>query len=430
MYNLLVGSYRILTLIFLGALVLRLSLLFVAYHGDLNNNISWATLAVERGLDGFYDPPSQSYGEASWPYSAPNQPPLTILMLAATRVIWIGIEKLSWFLNNRFSFFPSTFIWFWEGKGMTLLVKLPSTMADLGIGLLIYKYFAQRNKEKLGFKLSALWLFNPITWYNSAIWGQTDGIVNLLGLIGIFALLNKNLIKFAIFIVLSVLFKGSLAIFAPVLLFVAYTQKYSLKKWLQATIYMLVTAFLVSIWFHPRIDLPVWLINLYRERILPGEIGYLTANAFNFWLLIDSGKRFDSTVYLGLPARLWGFAVVLTGIILVMIWLKRKISERKIFISLIITSLLSFLFLTRIHERYLYPFFPYGTILLGFLPHFWIPYIILSATHLLNLYHLFWAPPLPWLESLYQNSTFSLLISFVNLFTFAIILRHLKLQKI
>src|SRR3990172_4627828 len=420
MYNLLVGSYRILTLIFLGALVLRLSLLFVAYHGDLNNNISWATLAVERGLDGFYDPPSQSYGEASWPYSAPNQPPLTILMLAATRVIWIGIEKLSWFLNNRFSFFPSTFIWFWEGKGMTLLVKLPSTMADLGIGLLIYKYFAQRNKEKLGFKLSALWLFNPITWYNSAIWGQTDGIVNLLGLIGIFALLNKNLIKFAIFIVLSVLFKGSLAIFAPVLLFVAYTQKYSLKKWLQATIYMLVTAFLVSIWFHPRIDLPVWLINLYRERILPGEIGYLTANAFNFWLLIDSGKRLDSMIYFGLPARVWGFAIVLAGISFIIFWLKRKINPRSLFVSLSIVSLLSFLFLTRVHERYLYPFFPAATILLSFNSILLIPYVVLVIIHLLNLYHLFWGPPIPVLINILENGQFKDILSLVTMVVFGI----------
>ena len=50
MYNLFVGITKTFLFILLFALILRLSLVFVAYHGDLNNNISWATLSVERGL--------------------------------------------------------------------------------------------------------------------------------------------------------------------------------------------------------------------------------------------------------------------------------------------------------------------------------------------------------------------------------------------
>ncbi len=426
MYNLLVKPLKTVTFIFIGALILRLSLLFIAYHGDLNNNISWATLAVERGLNGFYGSPDAN----NWPYSAPNQPPLTILMLAATRIIWISIEKFSWFLNNRFSFFPSTFIWFWEGKGMTLLMKIPSILSDLGIGWLIYKYFEKKDKGKLGLKLMTIWLFNPVTWYNSAIWGQTDAVVNVLGLIGILALLDKNLSKFSIFMALSLLFKGSLTLFIPILLFIVYKQRYPIKKWWLATFYVLLATFFVSIWFHPRLDLPFWLINLYKDRIFPGEIGYLTANAFNFWFLIDPGKMLDSATYLGLPARLWGFSIVIIGMIFIILWLKRKTDDRRIFISLIVTSLLSFLFLTRIHERYLYPFFPYGTVLLGLTPNFWIFYVVYSITHLLNLYHLFWAPPFSFLEALYKNSPLALFISVVNLITFTLLLRHLKLQKI
>ncbi|MFV1917330.1 MAG: hypothetical protein ACC618_02520 [Patescibacteria group bacterium] len=410
--------------IFAAALLLRLSLIFIAYHGDLNNNISWATSAVEKGFNGFYE-------RDNWDYSAPNQPPLTILMFAASRVAWQAVENLSWWLNNRIAIFPSPFIWFWEARGMILLVKLPSILADLGIGWLIYKYFYKRDKGNLGMKLAAVWLFNPITWYNSSIWGQTDSIVNLLGLLVTLGLLNKRLIWFSVFLTLSLLFKGSLAIFVPVLLLVAIFQKHSLKKWMQAAVSSLGVVVLVSIWFHSQLNLISWFISLYKDRILPGEIGYLTANAFNFWWLVDSGKVLDGTWFFGLPARVWGFLIAITGILGVGFWLaKRKLTDRRIFLSLAIISVLAFLFMTRIHPRYLYPFFPYATILLGFIPGLIIPYATLTITHLINLYYLFWAPSFAPLEALYEFPFFAKTISVINILIFFYLLRHFRKSKL
>ncbi|MCH7730104.1 hypothetical protein IID21_01080 [Patescibacteria group bacterium] len=408
-----------LIIIFLFAFALRLSLAFIAHHGDLNNNISWGTLAAGRGLSGFYE------GE-DWPYSAPNQPPLTILMLTGVRVVWQAIENASWWLNNNFKFFYSPFIWFWEAKGMTLLVKLPGILADLGIAWLIFKYFETKNKPKLGFILSSVWLFNPVTWYNSAIWGQTDSVVNFLGFAAILFLLRKKLVLFSIFFSLSLLFKGSLSIFIPILLIVTIWQKYSLKEWVRSAIAVLATIILLSVWFHPEMNLFAWLYNLYKNRFLPGEIGYLTANSFNFWWLVDSGKTLDSTVFLGLPARVWGFITALAGIAGFLYWLRKKITDKRLFLSLALVSLLTFLFMTRIHERYLYPFFPYATMLLGFIPALVFPYILLSMTHLLNLYHLFWAPSFPPLEALYLKPWFAQAISVINIIVFFYLLRSAR----
>jgi len=405
-----------LIIIFLLAFALRLSLAFIAHHGDLNNNITWGTLAVERGLSGFYE------GE-DWPYSAPNQPPLTILMLTGVRVIWQAVENASWWLNNNFKFFYSPFIWFWEGKGMTLLVKLPSILADLGIGWLIYKYLSGK-KKALALPIAAVWLFNPVTWYNSAIWGQTDSVVNFLGLAAILFLLERKLVLFSVVLTLSFLFKGSLLIFVPILLIVAFWQKHSLKEWVRSAVASLAIIILLSVWFHPQLDVLSWLFNLYRQRILPGEIGYLTANAFNLWWLIDPGKVLDSTLFFGLPARAWGFLVAIVGIGGVGYWLsKRKLTDKRIFLSLVMISLVTFLFMTRIHERYLFPFFPYATMLLGLIPGLVFPYIVLSTTHLLNLYHLFWAPSFAPLETLYQNPLFSQTVSIINILVFFYLLR-------
>jgi len=437
-----------LVIIFATALILRLSLSLSAYHGDLNNNISWGTLAVEKGLNGFYGSPDAD----DWPYSAPNQPPLTLLMFTGLRQVWIGIDKMTWWINYDVRLFPSRFVWFWRDHGMTLLMKLPSIIADLGIGLLVYKYLKKINKHKFALVLTAVWLFNPITWYNSSIWGQTDSIVNLLGLAAILFLLKKDLVKFAVLFTLSFLFKGSLGIFIPILGLIAIFQKHSKEIWLRTIIYSLVTIILVSIWFHPHLDFPIWFINLYKDRILPGEIGYLTANAFNFWWLVDPGKVMDSTLFFGLPARVWGIIMTLVGMVGVMFWIfefrilnlfsnskleirnwrkvKLNIKDSRFFISLALTALLTFLFMTRIHERYLYPFFPYATISLAFFPWLLVPYLLLSLIHLLNLYHLFWAPPISLLESLYVNPGFALFLSLMNILFFLFILRHLKKAKI
>ncbi len=383
-----------LILVFILAFILRIGLVGIAHHGDLNNNISWGNLAFERGLVNYYE------GE-DWPYSAPNQPPLYILLFTAVRAV-------SWFFDVN----------------MEWLVKIPGILADLGIGYLIYKITKR-------WWLAAVWLFNPVSWYNSSVWGQTDAIVNLLGLAAVLALLDKRLLSFSVLMTLSFLFKGSLLIFVPVLLFVAIRQKHTLSTWLKAGISSLLAVVTTSLWFHPQTNFFVWLFNLYQERILPGEIGYLTANAFNFWWLVDPGKTLDSTVYFGLPARVWGFVVVGIGLVGIIYWLSRKkVESKRLFLSLAIASLLTFLFLTRIHERYLYPFFPYATILLTIAPAMVLPYIILSLTHLLNLYHLFWAPSIPVLESLYTYSWFPMTLSIINLGIFVYLLRQLKTSKV
>jgi Gpi18-like mannosyltransferase len=417
-----------LIIILLIAFLLRLLLVPTAYHGDLNNNISWGTLAAERGLSGFYG----SADADDWPYSAPNQPPLTILMFAGLRLIWVWVDKFLWWVNYDIRLFPSRLVWFWRDFGMTFLVKLPSIVADLGIFYLILKYLMSKKKKRLGLILGMVWLINPIGWYTSSIWGQTDSIVNLFGLASILFLLRKDLVKFCVVFTLSFLFKGSLAIFVPVLGFIAIKQKHKVSEWIKALIFSIVTIILVSIWFHPYIDFPIWFIKLYQERILPGEIGYLTANAFNIWWLVDPGKVMDNEKFFGITARLWGIITTLAGMTGIIYWLNKKgLSDRNIFFSLSVVAILSFLFMTRIHERYLYPFFPLSTLSLAFFPQLTIFYIVLSVTFLLNLYHLFWAPPIPFLEKLFINSQVGNTLAIINIivFIFVVFLFQRKLSS-
>ncbi len=285
--------------------------------------------------------------------------------------------------------------------------------------------------------MTIIWLFNPLTWYNSSIWGQTDPIVNVLGLIAILGLLGTfelakrfgELKWFSFWFTVAFLFKPSLSIFIPILLIIVIKRRYTFSNWIQSAALSLSTVVITSFWFHPYINFIPWFIDLYQNRILPGEIGYLTANAFNIWWLVDSGKVLDSTLYWGLSARFLGLITVIGGLGGVGWWFTTgELTTKKIFLSLATSALLAFLFLTRIHERYLYPFFPYATLMLGVVPKFWIPYIVLSITYLLNMYHLFWAPPIPYLET--YLSSWGGLISIVNIITFFYLLRHLRSSNI
>ena len=413
----------ILLSIFIIGILLRFSVLFTAHHGDLNNNISWGQKVNEIGTKNYYE----HTDPAEWKYSVPNQPPLSILTFAVMMKAEEIIRKSVWNWNLNYVYFPSQLIWFWDEKGLDLMIKLPSLIADVLIGAFIYIYLKKKfNVFGKALIITAIWLFNPISWYNSSLWGQTDSIVNLLGLLSIYLLLNKKLEQAVIFITLSFLFKASLAIFLPVLFYVALRQKYTYKLWMLSILSSLFVVFLISIWFHPAIDLPLWILNLYKNRILPGEIGYLTAGAFNFWWLIEPGKVLDSVSYLGLSARILGIIATLFLIILFIYKrLKYSITDNRVWSALLFSALVAFLFMTRIHPRYLYPFFPAATIYLAFVPGFWLIYILTSVFHFLNIYYLFWIPPQPYLEKLFLNPLFPNLLSILSIIIFILTLLNI-----
>ncbi|MDR5416295.1 hypothetical protein RHO86_24775, partial [Salmonella enterica subsp. enterica serovar Thompson] len=58
----------------------------------------------------------------------------------------------------------------------TALVKLPAIFADIAVGLVLYMVVRswrspRRDAERVALLAAAFYLFNPVTWYDSAIWG-------------------------------------------------------------------------------------------------------------------------------------------------------------------------------------------------------------------------------------------------------------------
>lgn len=374
------------------AFLFRFFLAFLVWHPDLNNHIDWGIRFWDYG-------PGRFYTANVWSFDWPNQPPGTAIIFALMRKLYEIVFAFFWWINITIPPFPSNIMLFFEERLYPAFLKLPGIIADLGIGFLIYKYFSGQKKVWQGTLGAGIFLFNPIVWYNSSLWGQTDSVVNFFGLLSVLTLINKRIVWTLLFIALSLFIKASLIVLLPVILLVLVRQRYGFSEWKTA---ILVAALVVGI-----LTLPFsqgepfsWLFNLYQQKIFGNRLELITANAFNFWAFLTGIHARSHELLLGpLPFKAWGSILFGATLVPILIFLFKKQDKDTILWSSFLVLFSSFTFLTGTHERYLYPIFPLLTILAIKNVKFFIPLIVLSIIHFLNLYNFWWYPRVEWLVS-------------------------------
>ncbi len=418
--------------ILLLGFILRLFFVFGGYHPDLGNHLDWGKRFWQYG-------PKSFYTASIWSVSWPNQPP-------GTMYLWAGISKINdfiletaWQVNLKIPAFPSKTIPFLETKLHPALVKLPSIMAEIGIGWLIYRILLWLGlKEKRALFGAAFFLFNPAVVYNSSLWGQTDGLINFFMLLGVFLLLKKKYLVGILSVFLSFYFKLSLLIFLPIIFLLLLKEKADFKKVAASLVFSLIFFFGLSLPFVN--DLPWnWFKGLYLGRILGGQGNMLTGNAFNLWAILFGidFSRGDTAKWLGISLKLWGEMTFVTAYLMIVLRIiKKKFNNEIFFFSLALISILSFLLLTNMHERYLYPALPYLALAAGFGTVPVSLFIFVSFIHLLNLYNLwnyphndFWIGLLEFNKAI-SVRVFSGLLLFLGLYLFWTFLFSPKRSKI
>lgn len=413
------------------ALIFRLFLAFINWHPDLNNHIDWGIRFWEYGPRKFFAPESNV-----WSFTWPNQPPITILTFALIRKLFEAIFSFFWFLNIKIPLFPSNFMLFLEKNLYPGLLKLPSILSDLGIGYLIYKIFKDERKEKTGIIASLVYLFNPVIWYNSAVWGQTDAYINFFAILSFYLLLKKKLVPAVLSLVFSLYIKASLLIFVPIFLIIAIKQKYEIKKYFYAFFSSLVFVGLIAFIFSGKEPF-TWLITLYQKKIFGQQLQIITANAFNIWAALTGiHERPHNLIFGFFSYQTWGLILFLISYLPIIYLIVKKKDLKSVFYSLAICSISSFMLLTNMHERYLFPFFVYSTIVI-----FWnkklVPlYIGITLISILNLYNFWWYPKVGFLINLlsFSDRIMPRILGFISfliyLFFFKSYLRLFKLKKL
>ncbi|MCF3653623.1 MAG: glycosyltransferase 87 family protein [Aigarchaeota archaeon] len=76
------------------------------------------------------------------------------------------------------------------------MIKLPIILADIASAIMIYQIMRMlKFDEDKSLVASAIWLFNPITYFISSFWGMFDSIAVLFQLLAIYMLLRRRLIS-------------------------------------------------------------------------------------------------------------------------------------------------------------------------------------------------------------------------------------------
>ncbi len=175
-------------LLLLAGLALRLIIAYVLFPGsgfktDISSFTSWAMTLAHYGPPGFY-------ANAGFADYTPGY--LYILWL-----VGIAGQLLSGLTGTD------------QGTITGELIKLPAILLDLAVAYVLYRTVlkwhghidgpAARHDERaadpgrvhlLALGAAALYLFNPVPWYDSALWGQVDALGALIVLAAVLALVD------------------------------------------------------------------------------------------------------------------------------------------------------------------------------------------------------------------------------------------------
>lgn len=318
-------------LLFLGAFILRLYLGCTSegFSTDLDTFKSWGNLLNDVGF-------SQVYNQGVYL----DYPPGYLYVLSF-------LDRLRRGLGLSFS-----------SPTYTLLLKLPSLLADmLCAGALLWL-----GKRKLGEKeallLSGAYLLCPVVLVNSAQWGQVDSVTTAILLGSVLLLYRERYVPSALLYGLSIACKPQMLIFAPLYLFFALKRRRWGKLLLGVAcavgVILLTAAPFTEGWNF------LWLLEKYKATM--DYYCYYSVNAYNFWALIGwnwRGLPNNGSVHL-LTLAAPVLATALCGGLI--FFSKRKDA---LFACPVLLMTVMYLFGVKMHERYLYPIFLF--LLLSFL---------------------------------------------------------------
>lgn len=332
-------------------LVFLIKLLFSFLPGFGYDMSSWFGWAGRLNTLGF----AKFYSETDWTQYTPGY------------MYWL-------YLIGRFG---------WTGD---LAIKLPVILADIATGALIWSLVRKTNKN-LALISFILYTLNPVVIFDGSVWGQIDGLLTFFLFTSAYFLIEKK--NFPVSVLLwsaAFLIKPQSIAVAPAFLLAILSKKFDFKTVLKGGILGAFFIFIFSLPFFPNDPI----LGLPHLIIRMGSFySYTSVNAFNIWSWAGFWRP-DTVPFLGVSLATWG-ALMLAGSIVFALFVFRKKIDKKsnYYLLFAVLSLCFFLFPTKVHERYVFPFFAFliasGGIS-GSITTYYI-YVIASVGSFFNLYY-------------------------------------------
>ncbi len=376
-----------LSIIFVTALLLRIILVIYTSPSFYEHNDSY--LHRDWGRVVFLYGPAETYQKEyiSNVGAVNNLPPGATYMFGGMYYLHVQASKVINILLHRE---PGTLLWMNDGTFANMFLRLPSVFADLVIGAVIYLMVLKKQRKNALFAAS-LYLFNPASIYNSAVWGQIDAVPLMFFMLSLYFLTRKQYFFSMFVVVLSLFVKLSLLPLLPIYGIILLT-KVTIKQLMFYSVAILgmILAAILPISIQPHL----WLIQFLLQNST-NVLDNITANAYNFWWLIIAPKLLVPAITVGeklffATYGFWGYFLYILFMIPLafIVWMRRKFQELSgEFLTglFALVSIIYFLFLPSMHERYLITFFPFMAAYVGFRRENLRLLLVLAVVYTINI---------------------------------------------
>ncbi len=279
-------------------------------------------------------------------------------------------------------------------SAIAALIKIPPILCDIAIGYVLYRIVLswrgdRPDARRLALIAAAIYVFNPVTWYDSAVWGQTDSVGSLVLLLSVWALIRGNSEGAAVLATVAALIKPQFGVVALPLVGVVLLRRHLFKPddqprnpvllpqrirgWFEYErgAWRLVSSAVASLIVLLVIITPFSLGPfdfLQQMAKTAGGYPYLSVNAYNPWAMLGSGGNQplafgggwskDTIPLFGpIPGFAVGTLLLALGFALGLARVAWRDDRRSILFVATLLALGFFILPTRVHERYMFPIF-------------------------------------------------------------------------
>lgn len=298
-------------------------------------------------------------------------------------VLWLFGE-----LNAQVHFGPDTF---------EFILKLPSIFADIGIACVLY-LFLEKEKPAVRLGAAAVYLLFPPALLMGAVWGQVDSLSVFFLMLSVYWIARDKPVEGAAAYVVGFVIKPQIIAALPFLAFwILRRNPLDLSKPATEAIPGILLKTMAAgfgvllLLIFPFFPAFPWdFIGHLRDSADVENYRVGSFWAYNFWGMWGFFKP-DNTEYLGLTYQVWGLGLFTVSILAILYSLRNAEEDRALALGTALCLLAFYIFLTRMHERYMFPFFvPFlAACVLYRSSLLWTVFAVLALTQFLNLYQVY-----------------------------------------
>ena len=400
---------------------------FIIVSGDLLLYADWGQKFWEYGSKNFYY-------VADWYYAPPNYPPIISLIYAYSYWLYDHKYVLAQ-IHNIVKFYPSEFIDYFYKNGYYLTLKLPSIIADLAIGIFIYRIILSiTNSYKRSLFALSIYLFNPVSILLSSIWGQTDSLIAIIALLSFYLLAKKHFAASVILYFLSLYIKPNWLYLLPLYVYLFVKSKPKLREIIVGGVLTL-TLFIISTLPFSKEGVLNFSIWLWRDRLFPTAFVAHKASvgAFNTYAaLFKLDYTPDDISVLGIPVKIISYFIYSLTLLGLVVYLRRsKFKWESSLSAIFVLGFGVYLFFTNMLERYFFAAFVPLIMLAILKPKIFKYMILINIAVFANLFFSFFRRKYEFIADVFHANNYLLIriFSLINLFSWFMILKHLRISN-